>query len=202
MIDPTRDLIRQRNREQVRALSAADRLRAGAEIARFLEATPWLRPGLAVAGFWSLPTEVPMLVVQMLIERLGAHYHLPVLRPGKQLAFARFCAGDGVKPNRFGIPEPAAPGSLLAPSELDLVLLPLSAFDRDGHRLGSGGGWYDRSFAFRKSPGVLTPRLVGIGFACQEQPNLPVAEWDVPLDAVITERELVQCRSSGNPVAS
>lgn len=201
MDDTTRDQIRQRVRERVRTLTASERMRAGADAARVLESTEWLRPGLAVAGFWSMPTEVPMLVVQMLVERIGAHYHLPVLQPGKQLAFARFRAGDPVKPNRFGIPEPAGSDTLLAPSALDLVLLPLSAFDRNGNRLGSGGGWYDRSFAFRKLLGQPTPQLIGIGFACQEQAALPSADWDVPLDAVITERELVKCRSFADPVA-
>lgn len=76
----------------------------------------------------------------------------------------------------------------MAPEQLQLVLMPLLGFDRRGGRLGMGGGYYDRSFAFRHDR-PAPPRLVGVGYACQEIPALDVQEWDVGLDAVVTERE-------------
>ena len=81
-----------------------------------------------------------------------------------------------------------APDSLLQADAMTLVVLPLVGFDRRGHRLGMGGGWYDRSFAFRqRSP--APPWLVGAGFADQQVEALEPADWDVALDAVCTERE-------------
>jgi 5-formyltetrahydrofolate cyclo-ligase len=67
------------------------------------------------------------------------------------------------------------------------VLLPLLGFDAAGTRLGMGGGYYDRSFAFRQGR-AAPPLLVGVGFACQELPALAPEPWDVPLDALLTER--------------
>ena len=114
-------------------------------------------------------------------------YCLPVLH-GDALRFAPWRPGDALATNRYGIPEPdVSAASLLAPDALLLAVLPLVAFDATGTRLGMGGGWYDRSFAFRRTAGA-PPWLVGAGFAAQQLPSLARAAWDVPLDAVCTER--------------
>ncbi len=73
------------------------------------------------------------------------------------------------------------------------MLLPLLGFDRRGGRLGMGGGYYDRAFAFRRDR-PAPPRLVGIGFACQELPDLAAESWDVALDAVATEAAYLPIR--------
>jgi 5-formyltetrahydrofolate cyclo-ligase len=133
--------------------------------------------------------EVPLLA--LLSGPRDFVYCLPVLQPGKRLRFAPWRHGDPLVQNRFGIPEPDLdPGSLLDPEALDHVLLPLVGFDGRGHRLGTGGGYYDRSFAFRHGA-LRKPRLVGIGYACQQVDALPAADWDVPLDLIATERGLL-----------
>ncbi len=117
----------------------------------------------------------------------GQVWCLPCLGDDGFLTFAPWRAGDPLVPNRFGIPEPDVdPASRLDPADLALVLLPLVGFDRSGARLGMGGGWYDRSFAFRQSR-AAPPVLAGIGFACQEVPALAMESWDVRLDGVVTE---------------
>ena len=100
----------------------------------------------------------------------GQVWYLPVIDAQRHLRFAPWRAGVAIETNRFGIPEPAcAAADLLAPQQLDVVLLPLLGFDRSGHRLGIGGGYYDRSFAFlRDRRGVAQPLLVGVGYASQE----------------------------------
>ena len=101
-----------------------------------------------------------------------------------------------MKTNRFGIDEPDVPESdWIAASELDLALLPLVGFDEDCNRLGVGGGYYDRSFAF--SVGVplgQRPFLVGLGYELQRVPQLHPERWDVPLDTVVTELQ-IYCRA-------
>src|SRR5690606_2494135 len=118
-----------------------------------------------------------------------------VVQDDRTLRFGPWRAGDPLLQNRYGIPEPdLSPDACLAAADLDLVLLPLTAFDRRGNRLGSGAGYYDRSFAFLAGrPRPARPLLVGIGYAFQESAALDPAAWDVPLDYVATERELIDC---------
>ena len=110
------------------------------------------------------------------------------------LRFAPLNAGTKWMRNRFAILEPAAHwGQTLHPRLLDIVLMPLVAFDRKGLRLGMGGGYYDRSLAFRRArKHWQKPLLVGVAHSCQEYPALPQQSWDVPLDLIITEREIIQ----------
>jgi len=98
-------------------------------------------------------------------------------------------------PNRYGIPEPeCAPAALITAEQVDVVLLPLVAFHRAGHRLGMGAGYYDRSFAFLRSRArPASPVLVGIGYSFQEVAAMPALDHDVPLDFIATEKELIDC---------
>jgi 5-formyltetrahydrofolate cyclo-ligase len=109
-----------------------------------------------------------------------------VLGDDRQLQFAPWRPGEALVANRFGIPEPAEAQPLPAEA-MALIVLPLVGFDATGQRLGMGGGWYDRSLAFRRDRTAPPPWLVGVGFALQQIDALPVEPWDVPLDAVCTE---------------
>ena len=95
-------------------------------------------------------------------------------------------------PNRFGIPEPDLPAASRCPVlALDLVLVPLVAFDEAGNRLGMGGGFYDRTFRYlRHRTCWRRPHLVGIAYDAQRVPAIDARRWDVPLDAVVTETAL------------
>lgn len=114
-------------------------------------------------------------------------YCLPVLHEDQQLRFAPWRPGDALVTNRYGIPEPAVdPASALPPQAMSLVVMPLVGFDDAGHRLGMGGGWYDRSLAMRKHD-APPPWLVGVGFDLQRAAHLDIAAWDVMPDAICTE---------------
>ncbi|HRN61757.1 MAG TPA: 5-formyltetrahydrofolate cyclo-ligase, partial [Luteimonas sp.] len=116
-------------------------------------------------------------------------YCLPVLNADDTLRFAPWAPGMALADNRYGIPEPdVSEADLLRPDQLDLVVAPLVAFDARGQRLGMGGGWYDRSFAFRTSQ-PAPPHLVGAAFALQQAEAIAPRPWDIPLDAVCTESE-------------
>ncbi len=111
---------------------------------------------------------------------------LPILA-GDTLRFAPWRPGQTLTSNRYGIPEPdVAPEATLAPEQMALVVAPLVGFDALGQRLGMGGGWYDRSFAFRHQR-PAPPWLVGVGFSVQQVDDLPVQPWDVAVDAICTE---------------
>jgi 5-formyltetrahydrofolate cyclo-ligase len=124
-----------------------------------------------------------------LLWSAGKQVYLPVLVPfsRQKLWFARFSPGDMLACNRFGIPEPVR-RSLIKPLALDLVLTPLVAFDTAGHRIGMGGGFYDRTFAFlQRRQHWHKPNLVGLAYELQKQATIKPNNWDVPLDAIATE---------------
>ena len=117
--------------------------------------------------------------------------YLPVLPGrGRVMRFGRMGRDTRMKANRYGIPEPMDARPLRA-RQLDLLLMPLVGFDREGHRLGMGGGYYDATLAFmRHRRWWRKPRLVGLAYECQQVETLPHEPWDMPLDAVLTERRL------------
>jgi len=117
---------------------------------------------------------------------------VPVLS-GKQLNFAPVKPDSKLLANRFNILEPVySKMSLVQPQQLDIVVVPLVAFDSNLNRLGMGAGYYDRSFAFSKRRLKWRhPRLVGAAYSFQHVKNLRTAPWDVPLHCVITEKECI-----------
>src|SRR5690606_7992459 len=105
-------------------------------------------------------------------------------------AFRRFKDLRHLAPNRFGILEPNQAAQSIDIQQLDLILLPLVGFDAQGRRLGMGGGYYDRSLAFKKVYKKLGPKLIGLAHAIQQVDALTVDIWDVPLDAIVTDKKL------------
>lgn len=118
--------------------------------------------------------------------------YLPVLSrlSGDYLWFAPAEPGTSLAQNRFGIPEPVVLArDLVRAQQLDLVLLPLVGFDESGNRLGMGGGFYDRSLSFLRNRKIWRkPNLVGIAHDFQRVDSLEAKPWDMPLEAVITDR--------------
>jgi len=98
-----------------------------------------------------------------------------------------------LRPNRLGIGEPATAATIGA-RWLDVVFLPLVGFDRRGVRLGTGGGYYDRAFAFRRWRSAwYAPRLVGLAYGFQQLEHITAAAHDVLMDAVVTEEGIIRC---------
>jgi 5-formyltetrahydrofolate cyclo-ligase len=179
------------------ALNAAQRIAAAEGVARSLERLPEFMVDPNVAGYWAVRGEVPLNLAVASLHSRGQKYFLPVLDQStpRLLRFAEYKTGAALQPNRFGIPEPQD-AALIDARRLDLVLLPLLAFDARGNRLGTGGGFYDTTFAsLRDRKGAAKPLLVGVGYAFQQVESLPFEEWDVALDYIATERELIECRT-------
>lgn len=183
-------------RAQRLALPATERMRAAEAIVAHLQAHPAFAQAGYIAGYWAMAGELPLHVLQMRL-RADQVWCLPCIQPDNSLRFAPWRPGDELVSNRYGIPEPAlAADSQLLPGDMAIILLPLLGFTRAGARLGMGGGYYDRSLALRlQAP--APPVLVGAGYAFQELGALPVEPWDVRLDAVVTERELINCGPAG-----
>lgn len=116
--------------------------------------------------------------------------------PERTMRFARLHDFEHLHTNHLGIDEPEAhPDDLIAASDLHLVLVPLVAFDAAGNRIGMGGGYYDRCFEFvRRDSSAQRPKLCGVAYDCQRVSNVPVAEWDIPLDCIVTESGFLNLR--------
>lgn len=184
-------------RSRREATSDTERAAAAASLDRRLGAFAPLEDAARIAGYVAVRGEPALDPLASRCHRRGQAWLLPVLdEDGSSLRFARWRPDGTMAANRFGIPEPVVSASdCVEPTELDAVLVPLLAFDRDGHRLGTGGGYYDRTFAFlagRKRP--TRPLLIGIGWSFQETP-LEAEPWDIPVDWVATERELIRCHA-------
>jgi len=193
--------IRARMRAQRAALPAAERIEAARGLAARLEALPEFLTDQRVAGYWAGDGELPLAMVLPPLMARGQQFHLPVVTGPRAtpLRFAPWRPGAAIVQNRFGIPEPEVAPELMLPGDrLELVLLPLVAFDRRGWRLGMGGGYYDATFAFlREGERPREPLLVGIGYAFQEVERLDAGAHDVRLDFICTERELIECAPPG-----
>ena len=121
------------------------------------------------------------------VRAAGKVPYLPVLEY-KQLRFAQWREGAELVPNQYGIGEPDETVARRSASELDVLCLPLVAWDRSGTRLGLGAGYYDRTLA--QAP---RPLLVGLGHSGREVDELPRDEWDITLDWIVTERDCHRC---------
>lgn len=182
---------RRQLRARRRALSDRERRQLSRALCRQLARQALFRNSERIAVYLPQDGEVETRSLIELCWSLGKQVYLPVLVPylDNRLWFARYHPDSRLVGNRFGIAEPEiVHRQRIAAQALDLVLAPLVGFDRNGNRLGMGGGFYDRSFAFllgrrhwRK------PRLVGLAYDFQQLPSLPPQPWDVPLTAVATD---------------
>lgn len=179
---------RRRLRAARRAIPASERIAAAEGLATRLLQLPFAPESGLVAGYWAMDGEIALHAWQLRLPA-GCTYCLPVLHGDNRLRFAPWRPGEPLVTNQHGIPEPdVASDALLEPEAMTLVVLPLVGFDVRGHRLGMGGGWYDRSFAFRQA-GKKLPWLVGAAFSLQLTDTLAPATWDVAMDAVCSERQ-------------
>ena len=132
------------------------------------------------------------LDTSLLIKELWSLNHtvyLPIIHPfnGANLLFQRYEKNSPMRANRYGILEPKLNCSQICPlPALDYLLMPLVAFDKQGNRLGMGGGFYDRTLARLHEQNWQKPQLIGLAHECQKVEALPIESWDVPLKTIIT----------------
>ena len=188
----SRSILRNRMRMQRRTLTPAQQREAAHRLAHRLGHSGLFRRSRHIAFYLANDGELDPHILLQRAWDMGKTCYLPVITPGLSLWFAPYAKGDPLAINRFGIPEPARPGlALVSARVLDLILTPLVAFDDQGHRLGMGGGFYDRSLSYlRHRRAWRKPRLLGIAYELQRIASLRAEAWDVPLDGVATDKKL------------
>ncbi|KAA0695375.1 5-formyltetrahydrofolate cyclo-ligase [Halopseudomonas laoshanensis] len=194
----SRSALRSQLRAARRALPPSQQRHASRQLFRRLAQHPLFRRSQHIAFYLANDGEIDPTPLFKHARQLGKICYVPVLRrwPSTKMAFQRLTPDQRWHKNRFGIREPVANARLQAPAwRLDLVMMPLVGFDPQGNRLGMGGGFYDRALAYRQRRRTwVGPRLLGLAHDCQKVAVLPVASWDIPLDAIMTDQEFISLR--------
>ncbi|MDZ7661978.1 5-formyltetrahydrofolate cyclo-ligase [Thiohalophilus sp.] len=180
-------------RDKRRALSAEQQREASLMLGEHLAAHRLFQLAHRIAFYLPNDGEIDLSYLMEYAWQQNKHCYLPVLGPrnGRRMWFLPYRSDTQLIPNRFGIPEPvhSRRDRLFSPMSLDLVLMPLVAFDRAGNRVGMGGGFYDRTFGFRRyRRHWQRPWLLGTAYDFQQVEQIDSAAWDVPLDGIATEQ--------------
>lgn len=191
--------IRKSVRAARQALTAQEIKEKSAFICKRLRASPEYLARSRIALYLSHDNEAQAEQLLPQLWRLKKNSYLPILKPKplSGLWFGRYEKQSILIANRYGILEPIFSQKTLIPAwTLDVALVPLVAFDLNGNRLGMGGGYYDRAFAYlHRNNHLKKPKLFGLAFECQKVKQLPHQSWDIPLDGVITEKCFYRLRS-------
>ena len=165
------------------AISPEDRRRKSLAMAATAVDHVRFRPGEVVSGFLPIRSEADIKPLMDLLRTRGARLCLPIVRDKETILFRAYDADTVLVSTGFGTSGPGEGAEVLDP---ELLLMPLSAFDAQGNRIGYGAGHYDQAIDRLRKKG-LHPRLIGIAFDCQEVASVPAEPHDVGLDGIITE---------------
>jgi 5-formyltetrahydrofolate cyclo-ligase len=184
--DALLDELRRRARAARRALSAGAQAEGASRVRAAVLASPWWEGARSVAGYVATDGELDPGPVLAAARAAGKSVVLPSMEAGAMVF--RVDVGERVT-DRMGLQGPPPDAPVVAPADLDLVLVPLVVADVRGGRAGRGKGYYDRAFAFRRTL-APPPRLVGLAHRCQLVDEVPMRDHDVRLDAVaVADRE-------------
>lgn len=195
-------VLRKALRQQRNALDATQQASAAQRLAEQMQAIPLFQQSQRIALYLANDGEIDPSRVADWSRAHGKQCYVPIIPDqsvdtdnptNNVLQFAEITAHTRFQKNRFGIQEPVVAGSeLIDATTLDVVLLPLVGFDRCGNRLGMGGGFYDTTFAFKKTNPQRLPQLIGLAHECQRLEKINVEHWDIPLCAVVTDQHIYQ----------
>ncbi|MBX4959484.1 5-formyltetrahydrofolate cyclo-ligase [Rhizobium lentis] len=185
----TRELKAQLRTER---LAARDAIAPGARISKSLamadhagEAVAF-EAGTIISGFLPIRSEADLRPLMARFATRGARLCVPAILDRQTIVFRELAEGVPLIATGFGTVGPGAEAAILDP---EIMLVPLSAFDSRGHRIGYGAGHYDRAISRLREKG-MHPKLIGIAFDCQEVAHVPDEPHDISLDAILTESGL------------
>lgn len=190
-----RNLLRQSLYQKRQQLSLQDQQNYTGQIITHCLQSSFFLKSESVACYLAVRHEVSCDKLIRMIFKEDKKCYLPVVheREAGKMHFIRYFAKEKLEKNRYGILEPHFSNELeISPEKLDLIVLPVVGFNRQGARLGSGGGYYDRALA---TLSAKRPTLVGLAYSLQEVPELIAEPWDVKLDLIITEKEIINSQN-------
>lgn len=187
---PAKNELRKTLRAKRRNLTPHQQKQASMGLCRQLSRLPEFIFGQRIAAYIPNDGEIDPQPLLELAWRLGKEVYLPILHPFSKgrLLFMTHYPNQEMAKNRYGIPEPLCDHSAYCPVwTLDMVLTPLVGFDAAGNRMGMGGGFYDRTFAFLNDGSrPRKPRMIGVAHECQKVMELPSERWDIVMNKIVT----------------
>ena len=187
-IEKTRKELRLRRKQ----LTFDDRESASLKIAKNLVSSGILSDSKNIATYLQNDGEVDPIYISKDYVFKSCKFYIPIINDQNKrtLKFGEYDQNQQFEKNKYGINEPINP-SLVSIDVLDAVLFPLVGFDRNGNRIGMGGGFYDKTFEFVATKKKNKLKLIGLGFSIQETSNIPNRAWDLPLQYIVTEKEFI-----------
>ncbi|RJX70515.1 5-formyltetrahydrofolate cyclo-ligase [Vibrio sinensis] len=197
----SRDEYRKYIRAKRQQLSESFQQQASQELISQFSLLPEFNTSQHIALYLSVDGELNTTPLIQWLWQQGKQTYLPVIHPFSKghLLFLNYTSTTPMTSNRYGILEPKLSKNEIRPiNTLDLICTPLVGFDDRGHRLGMGGGYYDRTLQpwFTKGCG---PKPIGLAHDCQHTKRLPIESWDVPLPKIVTPSQIWQWESTNNP---
>lgn len=183
-------MLRRELRQRRRDLSETAQRQAGRAVAELLSSAPAFQDSQHIALYLAADGELDLAEFIEIARGSGKSLYLPAIE-NKTMSFRRWSQGDSLVKGGLGIEQPHSETAHIELRQLELVLTPLVGFDRQGLRLGMGGGYYDRCFAGRPQSSTQAqqaPQLLGVAHSLQECEDIPQEKWDQRLDGVITEQ--------------
>ena len=183
------DTLRTELRNQRRTLSDEEQRTAAQAVAKQLDQQTWFHSAKQLALYSASDGEISTHPLFQSCTARGSACLLPIIEPQRQMRWALWSETSPLAANRYGILEPASPHSYASLQSCQVVVVPLVGFDRSGNRIGMGAGYYDRALADFDSQRRTV--FVGLAHSCQEVAKITPQAWDIPLDYIATERELI-----------
>lgn len=197
--DVSKTQLRKQLRTRRRQLTVRQRQQASDDTLSVLRQQRLITAGRRVAVYWPFDGELDTTPIIIHAWSVRAQILLPVVSvlDKLRLGFAPLNPETDLKLDRYGIPTPqSSPGSVLTVQQIDLILLPLVAFDRHGSRLGMGAGHYDATVGYLRGRCCWRrPRLIGVGYSFQEVESVPLDAWDLVMHGVVTDKEFIEVKS-------
>lgn len=178
----TRQLLRLKRR----AIHSHDREQFAKQLSHQVQKMDNIQRVQKVALYLENDGEINPKHIDNFLKKQNVKLYLPIL-DDKKLKFAK--VGKYFKKNKFGIDEPVTT-EILEGEQLDIIFMPLVGFDKNKNRLGMGGGFYDRTLAFKQRQKNHNPKLYGLAFDCQKVDKIDTQPWDILLDTIITPSKI------------
>lgn len=179
--------LRERGKSARKEMTVDQRERASLLIFEWLVRQPTFQRATRIATYIPAENEVDSWPLIERAWRMKKRVFAPIVKKNRFLHFCELGPKSELSVNRFGLHEPCG-GHRIDSRRLDLVIVPLVAFDDRCNRIGMGGGYYDRTFSFLKAHrSFRKPKLIGVAFRRQRVEHIPASPWDIPLFQVFTE---------------